>query len=169
MLATQSSLHDDINRNLNPGMHRAKQEIFSVDVIHIDYVGVGPAHWPRLSDHEPIAAILKTRSSCDDDGLANGEGVLPAKIRPKPVIGDMSALLGFTPLSLRFVLFILTGGLCFLFGVLVLISVFVGLSVFFFFFVLVYAFVVLLPCGRSGFASGSARFSSCGCDSSCCA
>jgi hypothetical protein len=74
-------------------MHRAKQEIFSVDVIDINRVGVCPAYWPGLGHYEPIAAVLEARCSANYHRLADAERVLSAEVGAEPVVGNASALL----------------------------------------------------------------------------
>jgi len=101
-------------------MHRAKQEIFVVDVIDIYRVGVGPAYGPRLRDYEPVAAILETRSAFDDHRLANRECMLAAEIGAKTIIRDVSTLPVFTTLCLMFVPVFRPRRMLFLVGVPVL-------------------------------------------------
>jgi hypothetical protein len=99
-----------------------------------------------LSDYEPIAAVLETWSTFNNNRLANGERMLAATIRPKTVIRNVSALSSFAPLRLVIVSIILTCRLLLLLAapvvfLFVLLGLPIGLPVFF---VLVDAFIVLL-------------------------
>ena len=73
-------------------MHRAKQEIFSVDVIDVYRIAVTPARGPWLRDYKPISAVLKARSSFNDYGLADRERMLPAEVRAETVVGNATTL-----------------------------------------------------------------------------
>jgi hypothetical protein len=125
-------------------MHRAKQEIFSVDVIDINHIRVRPTHGPGLNHHERIAAVLELWRASDNDWMTDRECMLPAKIGPETVIRNVSALLAFTGVRLMFVPVILTRRILFRFAVLVFFfPVLVCLFAFFVLFVLVGALVVL--------------------------
>src|SRR5579863_1219550 len=119
-------------------MHRAQQIISAVNEIDVDYVCVRPTHWPGLNDYKPIAAILETGSSCDDDRPADLKGVLPAKISSKPIFRNATAFFCF-PCCLLLMCGLLVL-LVFLHSLLV-VFFFVDLFVFLF---LVYLFVFLL-------------------------
>lgn len=128
-------------------MHRAKQVIPAVDVVYVNDVSVRPGHRPRLNDYEPIAAILETWSSLDNDRMADGKRVFPAKMGPETVVRNVPTLLAFVPLCLLIPSLILTRGFFLLLGVLVffiLIFVFILLQLFILLFVL---FVVRLRVG----------------------
>src|SRR5579872_3394693 len=140
-------------------MHRAKQEILPVDVIDINGVAIGPALGPRLSDHEPVTAILETWASFDDNWLANSERMLPPEVGSKTVIRDMSALSRFATVALMIVSVILTRGPVFRIAApvvffSVLVRLMVGILVLF---VRVRAFIVL-PLAFVGSALGLSTF-----------
>jgi hypothetical protein len=73
-------------------MHRAKQEIFSVDVIDVYRIAVTPARGPWLRDYKPISAILKARCSLNDYRLTNSECVLSSKVGTETVVGNAATL-----------------------------------------------------------------------------
>src|ERR1700733_7548611 len=79
-------------------MHRAKQEIFSVDVIDINHIGVSPPGRPRLNHHEVIAAVLELWRSSDHNWMSNAERVLPAKVGAERVVRDAAPLFGLNGL-----------------------------------------------------------------------
>jgi hypothetical protein len=124
-------------------MHRAKQEIFSVDVIDINHIGVCPAYWPRLGNHEPIAAVLKARCSCNYHRLADAKRVLPAKVGAEPVLRNASALLALNWLVVAIILARLLLCVPVIFVISVLIGLMVRALVLLFVFVLICAFIVL--------------------------
>jgi hypothetical protein len=107
-------------------MHRAKQEIFSVDVIDVYRIAVTPACGPWLHDYKPISTVLKALRSFNYYGLANGERMLPAEVRAETVVGNAAAL---PALRLLIVALILTGLLLAIPVVSIVVAVLVGLPV----------------------------------------
>ena len=107
-------------------MHRAKQEIFSVDVIDVYRIAVTPAAGPWLRDYKPISAVLEARRSFNYHGLANGERMLPAEVRAKTVVGNAAAL---PALRWLIVALILTGLLLAIPVVSIVAAILIGLPV----------------------------------------
>src|ERR1700733_6768803 len=120
-------------------MHRAQQEISPVDVIDVNHVGVCPPHGPRLNNHKRIAAVLELWRASDDNWMADGKRVLPAKVRAETVVRNTTALL---PLN-GVVLAIILAGLLVRMFVSVLIGLMVRVFVLLLVFILVDSFVFL--------------------------
>jgi len=68
------------------------QKVPSVDVVNINVVGVKPAHWPRLTESEPIAAVLEARLPFDNYGTINDEHVLATKIGVETVLRNAAVV-----------------------------------------------------------------------------
>src|SRR5579863_7396095 len=120
-------------------MHRAKQEIFAVDVIDVYRIAIAPAAGPGLRDYKPISAILKARRSRNNYWLTNAERMLPPEVRPETVVGNAAALPALNWLIVALILARLL--------VRMFISVLIGLPisafVLFLVFVLIYSFIIL--------------------------
>src|SRR6266849_2810398 len=56
-------------RKPNARMQHVNQKIFPIDIVDVAIVGIGPTHRPGFDKLEPIAAVLKPRTTLHDDGL----------------------------------------------------------------------------------------------------
>src|SRR5580692_11736129 len=99
----KAATSDHDNDDANAGMEWVIQKVPSVDVVNINVVGVKPAHWPRLTESEPVASVLEARLPLDNDRAVDHEHVLAAEICPKTVVRN-AAVVAIGALCLLFVL-----------------------------------------------------------------
>jgi hypothetical protein len=65
-----------------------EQIVPAIDVVDVTVVSVGPPGWPRLSDFEPVTAVLEVRSAFHHGYLTDGKVVLTAKVRAEVLVGN---------------------------------------------------------------------------------
>ena len=84
-------LHHNENGDPNAGVKQIEQKIFSIDVVDVAFVGIGPAHRPDLHELKAVAAVLKLRLTLHNYRFC-GEGMAAAKVSAELVVGNVAAL-----------------------------------------------------------------------------
>jgi hypothetical protein len=81
----------DANHDARSGIVRVIEEVFAINVVNVDVVGVIPFHRPRFIKSEPKAAVLEAGIPANQSGASNAKFVLAAKIGPEAIIWNSAA------------------------------------------------------------------------------
>src|SRR5579863_558908 len=83
------------------GMEEVKKKVFTIHIVNIAIVGIGPAHRPRLNQYECVAAVDEPWSPLDDRNAIDVKHVLAA------VAGAEALFRNASGLSFPFIAFLL--------------------------------------------------------------
>jgi hypothetical protein len=139
----------DVDYDAHPWVDGIEEIVLIVHIVDVDIVIVAPGGRPRISDVEPVSAVLEAGPALVDLGTVEAEVVFPAEVLMEVLLRDASAISGGT--SLRAVVVIRTRMVVMRLTVTLLLSpsLLVGLG----FGVLLLYFLVLLGLMLLGFGS----------------
>ena len=76
------------NRDSNARMKQVEQEVFTVNVVDVVFVTVGPVRWPYVNNDERVAPVLETWLSLSCSRAADFKSMLAAERGAELIVGD---------------------------------------------------------------------------------
>lgn len=91
------SLHHNEDCNLDARMEQIEQKIFSVDIVDIAIVAIGPTGWPGIHEFKGITAIVELWLPSNDHGFGV-KGVAAPKASSELIVRNVTAFPGWMTL-----------------------------------------------------------------------
>src|ERR1700682_2836846 len=76
------------NRDSNARMKQVEQEVFTVNVVDVVFVTVGPVRLPSVHNGERVALVLETRLSLSCSRAVHFKRVLAAELGAELLVGN---------------------------------------------------------------------------------
>src|ERR1700730_1184998 len=76
------------NRDSNARMKQVEQEVFTVNVVDVVFVTVGPVRWPYVNNDERVAPVLETWLSLSCSRAVHFKRMLAAELGTELIVGN---------------------------------------------------------------------------------